>query len=45
VGFGKLIIVQATPRNTLDQGYWAATGYQLGLNEPRTFLLSTTFQF
>ncbi|GEC17487.1 TonB-dependent receptor [Nitrobacter winogradskyi] len=41
----KPIIVRATLRNVLDQSYWATTGYQLGLNEPRTFLLSTTFQF
>ena len=41
----KPIIVRATLRNVLDQSYWATTRYQPGLNEPRTFLLSTTFQF
>lgn len=41
----KPIVVRATLRNALDRSYWAATGYQLGLSEPRTFLLSTTFQF
>jgi iron complex outermembrane receptor protein len=41
----KPIIVRATLRNVLDRSYWATTGYILTLSEPRTFLLSTTFQF
>ncbi|GEC17407.1 hypothetical protein NWI01_32990 [Nitrobacter winogradskyi] len=44
-GVYQPIVVQATLRNVLDQGYGSTTGYQLGLTKPRTFLLSTTFQF
>ncbi|WP_181410418.1 TonB-dependent receptor [Nitrobacter winogradskyi] len=41
----KPIIVRASLRNVLDRSYWASSYWQLGLSEPRTFLLSTTFQF
>jgi iron complex outermembrane receptor protein len=41
----KPIIVRASVRNLLDRSYWATSYWQLGLSEPRTFLLSTTFQF
>jgi len=42
----KPIIVRASIRNVLDRNYWATSDtWFMKLSEPRTFLLSTTFQF
>ncbi len=42
----KPIIVRASIRNVLDRNYWATSQtWYMNLSEPRTFLLSTTFQF
>ncbi|MCB1393487.1 TonB-dependent receptor [Nitrobacter sp.] len=42
----KPIIVRASIRNVLDRNYWATSNtWYMNLSEPRTFLLSTTFQF
>ncbi len=42
----KPIIVRATLRNVLNRNYWATSNtWYMNLSEPRTFLLSTTFQF
>lgn len=39
------ITVRATVRNVMDSDYWATSRDRLGLSEPRTFLLSSTFRF
>lgn len=39
------IIVRATVRNVLGSDYWSVNDSRLGLSEPRTFLLSATFNF
>ncbi|MBN9148980.1 MULTISPECIES: TonB-dependent receptor [unclassified Nitrobacter] len=42
----KPIIVRASIRNVLNRNYWATSNtWYMNLSEPRTFLLSTTFQF
>ncbi len=42
----KPIIVRASIRNVLGRDYWATSNtWYMNLSEPRTFLLSTTFQF
>jgi iron complex outermembrane receptor protein len=42
---GKPIIVRATVNNVLDSDYWVNGGTQMGLSEPLTFKLSTSFNF
>jgi iron complex outermembrane receptor protein len=39
------IVVRAAVRNVLDSNDWVTSQGRLGLSEPRTFLLSTTFKF
>lgn len=43
---GKPIIFRASVENVFDKSYWASTnGGRLTIGAPRTFLLSTTFEF
>jgi iron complex outermembrane receptor protein len=43
---GKPIILRAAIENLFDENYWASTnGARLTIGAPRTYLLSTTFQF
>jgi iron complex outermembrane receptor protein len=43
---GKPIILRAAVENLFDENYWASTnGARLTIGAPRTYLLSTTFQF
>lgn len=44
---GKPVTVRATVENVFDKNYWAAASTNFGLarGAPRTFLLSTTFDF
>jgi iron complex outermembrane receptor protein len=39
------IVVRADIRNLADANYWLVQGSFLGLSDPRTFVLSTTFSF
>ena len=42
----KPIIIRANVNNVFDANYWYSTSFgQMSLSAPRTFLLSTTFNF
>jgi iron complex outermembrane receptor protein len=40
---GQPIVVRATVRNVLNSDYWATADGRVGLSDPRTFLLSASF--
>lgn len=42
---GKPIVIRATVTNVLDDDYWVNSSSQLGLSEPLTLRLSTSFNF